>query len=120
MVESIRKNKIGILLMICSSIFACLGQLLWKLAVSGSALLLVFGFVLYGLGALVMIVAYKFGKVSILQPVLSLNYVLSVILAATVLKETVTIKKVLGVLIIIFGVLMIAGGDKEDEENASL
>lgn len=120
MIDSIKKNKIGILLMVCSSIFACLGQLLWKLAVSGSFVLLIIGFALYGLGALVMIVAYKYGKVSVLQPILSLNYVLSVILAATVLKETITIKKVIGVLVIIVGVLLIAGGDKEDKENASL
>jgi len=120
MLNSIRQNKIGILLMVCSSIFVCLGQLLWKLAVSGSILLLIGGFALYGLGALVMIIAYKFGKVSVLQPILSLNYVLSVVLAATVLNEEITLKKVIGVLIIIAGVLFIAGGDKEVKEDASL
>lgn len=120
MLNSIKQNKIGILLMVCSSIFVCVGQLLWKLAVSGSILLLLGGFALYGLGAMTMIVAYKFGKVSILQPILSLNYVLSVILAGTVLNEEITLKKVIGVLIIIAGVLLIAGGDKEAKDGASV
>ena len=91
MIESLKRNKVGILIMICSSVCVCLGQLLWKLSVDGGFLFLMAGFVLYGIGALAMIVAYKFGKVSVLQPVLSLNYILSIVLAAVVLKETVTL-----------------------------
>ncbi len=60
-----------------------------------------------------MIIAYRFGKLSVLQPMLSLNYVLSIILAVLVLKEKVTILKCIGVLVIIAGVTMIAGGDEE-------
>lgn len=118
MIQSLKQNRIGILLMIGSSICVCIGQLLWKLATTGSAWLLLLGFGLYGLGALLMIIAYKFGKVSILQPLLSLNYVLSILLAAVVLKETITLVKVIGVLVIIAGVLLIAGGDKEEQDAA--
>ena len=71
------------------------------------------GFGFYGVGALVMIVAYKFGKLSVLQPMLSLNYVLSIILASIILKEKITLLKCIGVLIIIAGVVLIAGGDKD-------
>lgn len=116
--ESLKQNKVGIILMICSSICACAGQLLWKLSADGGFIFLIAGFFLYGLGALAMIVAYKFGKVSILQPILSLNYILSIILAATVLNETITLTKCIGVLGIILGVLLIAGGD--EVEDASL
>lgn len=42
-----------------------------------------------------------------------LNYVLSIVLAAIVLKEKVSLVKCIGVLIIIGGVIMIAGGDEE-------
>lgn len=111
MLESIRKNKKGILLMCISSICVCVGQLLWKLAAQGDIVFLLAGFVLYGIGALVMLVAYRFGSLSVLQPVLSLNYVCSIILSAVVLKETVSLAKCIGVLIIIAGVLLIAGGD---------
>ena len=113
MIESFKKNKIGILLMLISSICACVGQLFWKMSTEYGILVLLIGFCFYGVGALVMLVAYRFGKLSVLQPMLSLNYVLSIILAAIILKEEITVLKCLGVLVIIVGVLMIAGGDEE-------
>lgn len=113
MLDSIRKNKKGILLMIVSSICVCVGQLLWKLSANMGIIVMLAGFCFYGVGALVMIVAYRYGKLSVLQPMLSLNYVLSIILAATILKEEISILKCIGVLIIIIGVILIAGGDKE-------
>lgn len=113
MLESIRMNKKGILLMLVSSICACIGQLLWKLSADNGVILMLAGFAFYGVGAIVMIVAYRFGKLSVLQPMLSLNYVLSIILAAVVLKENITLIKCIGVLVIISGVVLIAGGDKE-------
>ena len=113
MIESIKKNKIGILLICISSICACVGQLLWKISANEGIIFLLAGFCFYGLGALIMIIAYKFGSLSVLQPFLSLNYVLSIILAATVLKEPVTIAKVIGILIIITGVMLIGGGDNK-------
>lgn len=112
MLESIRKNKKGILLMIVSSLCVCTGQLLWKLSAEGGLLPLLAGFCLYGLGAVVMIVAYRYGKLSVLQPMLSLNYVLSIALAAVVLHEEVTLLKCVGVVVIVTGVLLIAGGDE--------
>ena len=71
MLESIRKNRKGILLMLISSICVCVGQMLWKLSESESIWLLLGGFCCYGIGALVMIVAYKYGSLSVLQPMLS-------------------------------------------------
>ena len=113
MVESFKKNKIGIVLMLISSICACVGQLLWKLSTEHGILIMLIGFGFYGVGALVMLIAYKFGKLSVLQPMLSMNYVLSIILAALVLKEEITLLKCIGVLVIITGVILIAGGDEE-------
>ena len=113
MIESFQKNKKGILLMLISSICVCVGQLLWKISAEKGFPIMLAGFCFYGLGALIMIIAYKYGKLSVLQPMLSLNYVLSIILAAIVLKEQITAFKCIGVLIIILGVMMIAGGDEE-------
>ena len=86
---------------------------MWKLSAEQGITIMLLGFCFYGAGALVMIIAYKFGKLSVLQPMLSLNYVLSIILGTLVLKEQVTVLKCVGVLIIISGVVMIAGGDAE-------
>ena len=113
MLEAIKKNKKGILLMILSSVCVCIGQLFWKLSTEGNVFLLLAGFGFYGVGALIMIIAYRFGKLSVLQPMLSLNYVLSIVLAALVLKEEVTLLKCIGVLVIIAGVMLIVGGDEE-------
>ena len=112
MIESIRKNRKGILLMLVSSICACFGQLFWKLSSEHGIGYLLIGFCLYGIGALIMIVAYRYGKLSVLQPMLSLNYVLSIVLAAVILNEPITVLKIIGVLIIVAGVLLIAGGDE--------
>ena len=113
MLKSIQMNKKGILLMLISSLCVCVGQLLWKLSSDKGIIVMLAGFLFYGAGALVMLVAYRFGKLSVLQPMLSLNYVLSIILAAVVLKESITILKCIGVIVIIAGVVLIAGGDEE-------
>lgn len=99
--------------MFCSSISACVGQLLWKLSARYGFIIMLLGFFFYGVGALIMIVAYKHGSLSVLQPILSLNYVLSIILGAIFLNEPITILKVLGVFVIMAGVICIAGGDEE-------
>ena len=112
MLESINKNKKGIILMIISSFCVCLGQLLWKIAADRGILFVGAGFFLYGMGALIMIIAYRYGKLSVLQPMLSLNYVLSLILAKIILYEQISLIKIIGVIAIIFGVLSIAGGDE--------
>jgi drug/metabolite transporter (DMT)-like permease len=111
MIESFRKNKKGILLMLISALCACFGQLLWKLSVDGGIYLLIAGFLLYGVGAFIMLIAFRFGSLSVLQPMLSINYVLSIFLAATILKEQITMLKVIGVIVIMIGVVFIAGGD---------
>lgn len=111
MLDSFKKNKKGILLMILSSICVCIGQLLWKISGIEGILFLIIGFGFYGFGALIMIIAYKYGSLSVLQPMLSLNYVLSLILAAIVLNESITSMKVIGVSIIILGVILIGVGD---------
>lgn len=113
MIRSLKENKKGILLMLISSVCACIGQLLWKLAGSRGMLYLIVGFGLYGIGALIMLIAYRYGKLSVLQPMLAMNYVLSIILGKIVLQETITVGKIIGVLSIVIGVLLIAGGDSE-------
>lgn len=110
--ESLRKNKTGIILMLFSSIFVCIGQLFWKLSSARGFGYIIVGFALYGMGALIMILAYRYGSLSVLQPMLSLNYVLSIILASAVLGENITAIKICGVLVIIAGVICISLGDE--------
>lgn len=99
--------------MLISSLCVCIGQLFWKLSVDMGIIVMLAGFFFYGIGALVMLIAYQFGKLSVLQPMLSLNYVLSIILAVLILRESITLLKCIGVIVIISGVVLIAGGDEE-------
>ena len=109
--ESFNKNKKGIYLMIISSFSVCIGQLFWKLATDGNIGYLIGGFALYGIGALIMIIAYKFGSLPVLQPILSINYVISCLVGHFILSEDLSKTNIMGVFIIIAGVILIAGGD---------
>jgi len=109
---SFAKNRIGIFLMVISSLFVCFGQLFWKISHTDGHLYLIAGFALYSAGALFMIIAYKFGSLSVLQPILSLNYVLAIFIANFFLNEAITFNKIFGVFVITFGVIMICIGDE--------
>lgn len=108
--QDIRK---GIILMILSSVFACVGQLLWKISAERGVFILILGFGFYGIGALLMLAAYRFGELSRLQPILSLNYVISLVLGYFYLHETINLLKIAGIILVTLGVILIAGGSKE-------
>lgn len=114
MSKVLSKNKKGILLMVLSSLCVCTGQLFWKISTSSESIwFLLIGFLFYVFGAIVMLVAYRFGKLSILQPILSLNYIISIVLGYLLLNEIITILKVIGVLVIIIGVIFVATGEEK-------
>lgn len=106
----------GIALMLLSALFACTGQLLWKLAAgSDSLLLVVLGFSLYGSGALLMISALRYGELSILHPMMSAGYVLSLVLGGLVLDEKISGLRILGVLAIIVGLIFLSSSEVKTE-----
>jgi undecaprenyl phosphate-alpha-L-ara4N flippase subunit ArnE len=102
-----KDHKRGITLMLLASLCVCAGQLCWKLSAHAGALPLLAGFVLYGLGALFMLASYKFGELSTLQPVLSVNYVIALILGRLFFHEVITPFKVAGAALITVGVILI-------------
>lgn len=106
------KDFKGIIIMLSASLLTCLGQLSWKLAAERGLLLVAGGFLLYGCGALLMIVALRFGELSVLHPMLSAGYVLSLLLGALVLHEKVTAMKIAGVAVIILGLILISSSGK--------
>lgn len=110
-----RTGALGVLLMVCSSAFACIGQLLWKLGADGQPVLIGIGFVLYAIGALLMLVAYRFGELSVLQPILGLSYALSLLLGAFWLHEQISAGRLLGVVTVIAGVVLVARGQSPAE-----
>lgn len=98
----------GTATMLCSSILTCTGQLFWKLSAGQNTILfLLAGFGLYGCGALLMIIALRYGDLSKLHPLLSAGYILSAILGAAILDEPITGWKILGIAVIIAGLILI-------------
>lgn len=105
-------KKLGISLIVIAALFTAVGQLLWKLSGGHINLNLILGCLLYGFGAIFMIIAFKFERVSLLHPFLSLGYVISIILGFLLLSEEISITKLLGTLLIIIGVILVGGKDE--------
>lgn len=107
------KSAEGVLFMLISAASLCLGQLIWKLMPGFNWMYIIAGFAVYGLGAMAMIWAYRYGELSTLQPMNSLSYVFALVIDAVVLKESVTLLKVGGIACILCGILFIIGNSKK-------
>ncbi|UOQ50277.1 EamA family transporter [Gracilibacillus caseinilyticus] len=111
MKESYHHNKYGILLMVVAALLTAFGQLQWKISDADINLWLIGGFVCYFLGAVFMILAYRFGSLSVLHPFLSTGYIFAVVFGSVFLDEILEGKNLLGVVCIIAGAILIGGGD---------
>lgn len=96
----------GIALMVLCSLCLCLGQFIWKYY--NGAIAMLGGFIIYGIGALAMISAYKFGNLSVLQPINSVSYIFSSIIGVYILNEPMSQGNILGVTSIIIGVIILS------------
>ena len=102
-------GKTGVLLMLICSCCLCSGQFIWK---CWEGILPLFaGFAIYGMGALAMLAAYRFGSLSVLQPINSVSYVISIILGHFAFQEPITVGKLVGILVIMTGVTLLARGE---------
>lgn len=107
-------TKAGFLLMIACTIFTSLGQLLWKagsLRIDLSAPLTILnlpfllGFVSYGMGAVLMIAAFKSGELSLLYPLMASSYVwVSMVASYFFPGDSMNVLKWIGIFLILFSV----------------
>lgn len=112
-IKSLKNNGKGILIMILASLFTSIGQMFWKIfRENNNILFLAIGFILYGVGAILMIVAFKFGKYSIIHPMMCTSYIFAILLGGFFLGEYLSVYKLLGIFIISVGVIFIGGGDE--------
>lgn len=70
---------------------------------------LILGFTLYAIGATIMLLAYKFGSPSVLQPMMSFNNIFIIVLERFVLNEEVGLLVYVGIAIVFAGTLLIGG-----------
>jgi undecaprenyl phosphate-alpha-L-ara4N flippase subunit ArnE len=106
-----KKQSIGITLMLCCAMFMCFGQFVWKYY--GGPISLLAGFVIYGIGAMMMLAAYRFGRLSVLQPINSISYVFAALVGALVFDEAVNGIRIFGIVVIIVGIVLLAGGEEK-------
>jgi len=106
-----KTTRIGIILMVFAALSTSLGQLFWKLSDDMWDIRLWVGFLLYGLGAVLMTVAFRFGKLSVLHPLMSIGYVFAIWFGLLFLHEDITINILFGTSLILVGVIVIGGDD---------
>jgi drug/metabolite transporter (DMT)-like permease len=73
------------------------------------------GLILYGLGFLIMIYAFKNGEVTVLYPIITLSYVWVSLMSVYLFNEVMNIYKWVGVIIIIIGIIFIGFGGKNSK-----
>jgi drug/metabolite transporter (DMT)-like permease len=110
-----------VFLIILFTFFAATAQVLWKYATIAlgehptplaiaTNLDLIGGLAVYGIGAVLMIVALQHGELSVLYPLISLNYVWVAIIAVLLFKESMNPEKIAGIVVIMAGVAVLGKG----------
>lgn len=111
--------KLGILIMLVCTFFTAAGQLFlkygsvnfgWSMMGLFGNYNLILGLILYGAGALLLIIALKFGDLSVIYPFVSLTFIWVMFISFWVLGEQINNFKIGAVFFIIFGVILIARG----------
>ena len=114
----------AIIMMVFCTALTSFAQVFYK---KGSALLsfnllelitnynLIIGLIMYATAAVIMIIAFKYGEVTVLYPIVTLSYVWVSLLSVYYFNEVMNFYKWLGVLIIIIGIIFIGFGGKDSE-----
>jgi len=114
----VNNKKLAIIIMLTCTIFTALGQLFfkyssttfeWNLISLITNYNLIIGFIFYGLGSVLLIVALKFGDLSMIYPIVSLNFVWVMLISAFVFGEVINSFKINAVILIMLGIVFIAG-----------
>jgi drug/metabolite transporter (DMT)-like permease len=116
-----QQKRRSVYLIVLFTFLAATAQVLWKHATNALgehpslfALLtnipLIAGLAVYGVGSILMIVALKHGELSVLYPLISLNYVWVAILSVMLFQETMNPLKIAGICVIMAGVAVLGKG----------
>jgi uncharacterized membrane protein len=109
---SLQKNKKGIILILFASLFTTLGQYFWKISYVHNITYIIIGFAFYGIGAIGMIIAFRYGSFSVIHPLMSTSYIFTILVGCYLLNESINIYKVIGLIFIMIGIVFIGVGDE--------
>jgi len=111
-------------LMVLCTAFTSIAQVFYKLGAARlefdlfaliTNLPLIIGMVLYILGAVIMIIAFRGGEVSVLYPIIATSYIWVSLLSIYFFNENLNLFRWIGILVVITGVIFISIGSKEKE-----
>ena len=109
---SLKKNKIGIMLILTAALLTAGGQYFWKISNMHNMLFILIGFLFYSIGAVGMVIAFKYGSFSVIHPMMSMGYIFTVLLGYYFLNEIINIEKIVGLIMIMLGVVLVGVGDE--------
>ncbi len=111
-------------LMILCTAFTSIAQVFYKLGANKlqfnlvsiiTNLPLITGMALYIIGAVIMIIAFKGGEVSVLYPIVATSYIWVSLLSVYFFNEALNLFRWIGIFIIIAGIILISSGSKQKE-----
>lgn len=70
------------------------------------------GLVIYGFGAVLLIIALKHGEVTVLYPVIATSYIWVALFSWRLFNESLGFVKLLGIISIVIGIVLISFGSK--------
>ncbi len=109
---SLQRNKKGIIIILFASLFTVFGQFFWKLSKMHNVKYILIGFIFYGIGAVMMIIAFRYGSFSVIHPLMSVSYIFTILLGNYFLNELINTYKIVGLVFIMLGVIFIGVGDE--------
>jgi drug/metabolite transporter (DMT)-like permease len=117
--ECVLQNKkiIGYILIFSSAVITSLAQFFWKLSTDGNIFFFILGFLLFIVEGFCMVLSYRFGELSVLQPILSVGFVFSLILGGGFMNEVHSIKKIIGIICVLCGVFLLAHSERKRDKN---
>ncbi|MGY3765988.1 EamA family transporter [Vagococcus vulneris] len=109
--------KLAIILIITAAVCSTFGQLIWKISAEKhggvSTVDYILGLTLSGVSLVFMMLSFRYGQISILQPMMSLGFCLSMILGYLFLNESLSLFKILGVFFIVLGAFILGKRGKK-------
>lgn len=120
MTKVMRKRYKAIILIAISTLLTASAQTLFKFAAPELSfsfglltnLPLIFGFLCYGFGAILMILALRQGNLSLVYPFFSLSYIWVAISSTYFFNEIISPMKISGIIVIMIGVSLLGVNPK--------
>lgn len=113
----------GIIFVILSTLFTSSGQLLWKWGVDSQTIFnlpLIFGTLIYGLAALLLILALRYGEITLIYPFIASSYVWVSFASSVLFKDSISGLKMAGIALIIVGVILVCTGGLKNKAEAAI